>query len=109
MEGIVSLLIFTLLIAAVTLMLNWSLRETSATIREGNATQEVADAALLDDYTAFTPVSGASFTLTVTQINGADPATPIGIPIDGITTTTFGTDEFVAFFPPTPSPSTTPP
>jgi hypothetical protein len=102
MEGIVSLLIFTLLIAAVTLMLNWSLRETSATIREGNAMQKLADDALLGENVTTTDVL---ITLTVTtEDEDGDPVdNPIPITID------ITDDEFVAFFPPTPSPSTTPP
>ncbi len=109
MEGIISMLIFTLLIVTVTLMLNWSQRMTSESIRKGDEMQELADKALLDDYTDlpgtpkipdFMPITGGTYSLTVTKPDGTDAA-PILIPV---TSTTFSSDEFVAFFP-----STTPP
>ncbi len=116
MEGIVSILIFTILMAAVTLMLNWAQRETGNTIREGQNLQVLADKALLNDYTDFagtpenpdyTPQTG-NFTLTITGINGAAPVSPIPAITIPVTTTDFNNDEFVAFFAPSPSPSLPP-
>lgn len=118
MEGIVSILIFTILMAAVTLMLNWAQRETGETIREGQTLQALADDALTGRFntenydgelSAVPADEDNPFTLTITHIDNIeleeDERIP-PIPIDGVVSTRFAAsddpddpaDEFVAFF-----------
>jgi hypothetical protein len=99
LEGVISLLVFTLLIIAVTLMLNWAIRETSSSIREGNDIQNEANNALLGN-TADEP---DTFILSVTI---PDEPFPIPIPIPVLKTDfdqSGEDDDFIAFYPPSPS------
>jgi predicted lipid-binding transport protein (Tim44 family) len=88
MEGIISILIFTIMMATITMMISWAMRLNATAMERGTAAQAAANSLFAG--------TGTTVPATLTlRLTGASDTT-VEIPISTITD---ADDQFFAFFP----------